>query len=201
MSRTRAQAGSFAKLVGDLHEGWCEQQLDKAVHLGIVAHYYHNQPTAKRIGGKWVLTAPGVSDYTGVLEHPATAVTLAVEAKTVEGTRFYKKGVTQEQQDHLGAVALAGGLALLAVSFRVPEPAAGVAYADSPVKIHRFVIPWREIQWQRLKTQESINLEPTQTWLRQWEPNPGCFLLRWHPGGKRSGDWLPAGQRRVYATE
>jgi hypothetical protein len=196
VNRTRAQAGSHAKLVGDLHEGWCEQQLDKAVHLGIVAHYYHNQPTAKYIGGKWVLTAPGVSDYTGVLERNGEefARTLAVEAKTVEGTRFYKKGVTQEQQEHLDAVAAARGLALLAVSFRVPQ-------ADGRVQFHRFVIPWREIRWQRLKTQESINLEPTQTWLRQWDPDPMCFLLRWHPGGKRSGTWLPAGQRRVYATE
>jgi hypothetical protein len=37
--------------------------------------------------------------------------------------------------------------------------------------------------------------------LRQWLAQPECFLLRWHPGGPRSGTWLPTNQRRVYPTE
>lgn len=187
MSRTRSQAGSFAKLVGDLHEGWCEQQLDKAVHLGIVAHYYHNQPTAKRIGGKWVLTAPGVSDYTGVLDCDEHARTLAIEAKSVEGTRFYRANVTKEQQDHLDAVSLAGGLALLALCFRNDS---GFA---------RYVVPWSLVPWRKLRSSESVEADMPE--LRQWSAQSECFLMRWHPGGKRSGTWLPAGQRRVYATE
>lgn len=197
--RTRQQnsaRGRTAKLVGDLHEGWVEQQLDKAVHLGIVAHYYHNQPTAKKINGEWVLTAPGVSDYTGVLEAGGGlrwATTLAVEAKTVEGMRFYRKDVTREQQDHLQAVADAGGKALLAVAFRVPD----LTDAAGRVQIYRFVIPWLEIRWVKLRSAESIDAEE----LQQWVPHPECFLLRWHPGGKRSGSWLPAGQRRSYPVE
>jgi hypothetical protein len=202
VTRTRSQAGRHAKLVGDLHEGWNEQQLTKAVHLGIVAHYYHNQPTAKKIRGVWELTAPGVSDYTGVLESQLFAnfprwgagTSLAVEAKTVDGTRFYRSDVTREQQDHLEAVARAGGLALLSIAFRVAD-------GSGFVRIHRFVIPWLEVKWQKLRSAESINFESGQDWLQQWTPRAECYLLRWHPGGKRSGSWLPAGQGRVYPVE
>ncbi len=111
------ERGRLAKEVGGRFESWVEGQHEAAKYLGILAHVHHNEPRVKFVDGRLIYEKASVADYTGALEGGAR--TLAVEAKSTATARFPLSDVTPLQQVHLGAVARAGGLALLLVEFRV----------------------------------------------------------------------------------
>lgn len=195
MAGEQVSGGRKAQAVGDAGESYAEGQFKMALHLGILAHYEHNQPRAKFIGGRLMYDKPGVADYTGVLDRGAR--TLAVEVKSTEEARFYrdnlKWGVKPKQQAHLTAVARAGGLAFLLLEFRRPS-------VDGPRVLpvyQRFAVPWLEAPWETVRT--AVSVAPER--LGQWLIEPGtCFLSRWHLAGARSWNWSPE-PKRVYPTE
>lgn len=155
-------------------------QHEKAALLGIIAHVEHNEGHTAMVHGQLIYVAPGVSDYTATLEGGRSA---AVEAKSVEGDRFARSGVSDQQQKHLDAVSRAGGLALLVVDFH-----RGVRHL-------RFAIPWLEVPWVVKISAQSIN----PICLAGWEVHSECYLLRWHPGGPRSS--ISGSNFRKYPTE
>ena len=182
--------GRKSQAVGAAAESYAEGQFLMALHLGILAHYEHNQPRAKFIRGKLMYDKPGVADYTGMLEGGRT---LAVEVKSTDAKRFYKSDVEPKQQAHLEATARGGGLALLLVEFRRP-------LVDGPrvtPVYQRFAIPWLEVPWEAARS--ALSIEPER--LGQWFIQPDtCHLKRWHPGGPRSSSWSPE-PKRLYPTE
>ena len=183
--------GRKSQAVGEAGESYAEGQFKMALYLGILAHYEHNQPRAKFIGGRLMYDKPSVADYTGVLEGGRV---LAEEVKSTEEKRFYKSGVEPKQQAHLNATARAGGLALLLVEFRRPQQL-------DPHRVttlyQRFAIPWLEVPWEKARSAEAIMPEQLQQWLILPDT---CHLKRWHPGGPRSSSWSPE-PKRLYPTE
>jgi penicillin-binding protein-related factor A (putative recombinase) len=180
----RVAGGYKAKLGGMQHEGWVEAQHEKARWLGIIAHVQHNEPKTKRIGGRLIEVAATVADHTGVLEGGRY---LAVEDKSVEDRRFAKNKVTREQQEHLTAVAKAGGLALLVVDFKI--------LVERLLTHNRAAIPWLEVPWKTVKSAEALYLEDIDLkWIIIAED---CYLRRWHNGGPRSNTFGD----RIYPAE
>jgi hypothetical protein len=198
--------GRRNKAVGDAFESWVDGQHEMAMRLGIFAHVEHNQAHAKVVNGQVIYEKPGVADYTGCLESVFVesgytiyntnseiqlrkrlpAQYLACEAKSTDGDRLPRSKISPKQQEHLTAVARAGGLALLVIEFR----------HDTPPVFTRYAVPWLEIKWTVLRTAESV----AESDISQWQVQPGtCYLSRWHPGGPRSSNI--GGRGRVYATE
>jgi hypothetical protein len=177
--------GRKAKQGGAAHEGWVEAQHEKARWLGIIAHVHHNEPKTKRIGGKLIEVAATVADHTGVLEGGRY---LAVEDKSVLGRRLGRDAVTREQQEHLTAVAKAGGLALLVVDFKIA--------IDGLWTHNRAAIPWLEVPWKTVKSAEALYLDDVddEKWIIIAED---CYLRRWHNGGPRSSTFGD----RIYPAE
>lgn len=164
----RSAAGRRSKVSGKVHEGWVETQHAKAVILGIVAHVEHNEGHTEMVGRQLKWVSPGISDYTAVLEGGRYA---AIEAKALSGERFSRSSVSPLQQAHLHATAKAGGLALLVIDFK------------TPTGLHRrFAVEWLSVPWEVARSAESV----TPKLLAGWEVREDCYLLRWHPGGKRS---------------
>lgn len=187
MRVNRAESGRQAKFSGDAWESWVETQHEKAKHLGILAHVTHTQAIAKVIHGRLTYTKKGDADYVGCLESGLVggnslglARYLAVEAKSTKDARFPRNEISSKQQEHLGCVDRAGGLALLLVEFREPS-------------CRRFAVIWHSIPWQVKRTAESISADD----LKGWEVVPECYLKRWHAGGVSS----TAARMRRYARE
>lgn len=174
MSRT-------SQVVGAAFEGWINTQHEKAKLLGILAHVEKTEAHAKIVNGRLIYTERGVADYIGTMEGGRS---LVVEAKSTGEERLYRDAVTKKQQEHLEAVARAGGLALLLVEFR------GVP----PVQM-RFAIPWLEVMWQVSRTAESVRMINVSPWLVSGD----CYLSSWHAGGLRSGAHLD--RKRKFARE
>jgi hypothetical protein len=166
--RTRAQnsvRGRQNKATGDAFEAWIDNQHALAGQLGILAHVVHNEAHSKVVGGQLIFTAAGVADYSGVL-HGGKYV--AIEAKSTADDRLARSAVTQTQQNHLTAVANAGGLALLLVEFRSSE-------------LTRIAVPWLEVPWKVLRTAESVS--KAELLVQRWAAQPdNCYLARFHHG-------------------
>jgi hypothetical protein len=185
-----SKRGRQNKALGDAFEDWLNTQHTLAGQLGILAHIEKTQAKTKVIGGKLIFEKPGVADYIGCLEAIKPIVVrsegvgnisikmparyFAAEAKSTDDVRLPRNCVEPKQQEHLTAVAKAGGLALLVIEFR-----GATNYSH-----HHYAIPWLEVPWIVLRTAESV-LEKD---IGQWLITPGtCYLSRWHSGGPRSG--------------
>ncbi len=167
-----------SKAVGAAFEAWIETQHTIAERLGILAHVVHNQPTATFIGGRLIYTAAGVADYTGTLDR--SGLTLAVEAKSTQADKLARSAVEPKQQQHLEAVARAGGLALLLVEFRQP----GVLR-----NAFRFAIPWLKVPWKIARTKENLYLDDLldSEWkIRGVISDGDCYLSKFHAPGPSS---------------
>lgn len=169
---TRVEGGRRAKAAGSAWETWIETQHEKARHFGILAHVEHAEPHTRVINGRVEYTEKGVADYFGTLEGGRS---LATETKSTKASRFPRNEVSSKQQDHLERVARAGGLALLAIEFRVVE-------TFGTWQRLRFAVPWLEVPWQIKRTAESVSAED----LKGWEVHSECYLKRWHAGGTPS---------------
>jgi recombination protein U len=181
--RDNVKIGRIKQAVGEMFEAWVDGQHEHAQRLGIIAHVEKNEPHSKIIHGHVIYTAAGVADRTGTLEGGRS---LAVECKSTKAVRFPRNDISTKQQEHLDAVARAGGLALLLVEFR----------ATTPPLFARYAIPWLEIPWKTLKTAESLDPADIGVWMI---PPGVCYLSRWHAGGPRSSQAQT--RRRVLARE
>ena len=198
----RSVTGREAKAAGDAFELFLEYQHATARRLGILAHIEHNEPHFKYVGGKWIAEAPGVADYTATLDR--SGLTVAIEAKSTKKDRLARSAVSPKQQEHLDAVARAGGLALLAVEFRYPVPTTPFWMGAWGVLDYyrRYAVPWLETPWQVLRTAESVNEEDLLRggWrMRVMDAGHSgdCYLERWHSRGTPS----TAPKSRRYARE
>ena len=207
-SSNNSRRGREAQFVGSFFETWIEGQHNAAVTLGILAHWFHPQPRFYNEHGLWKPAERSVADFVGVLEESPAMMrerpgegrievqeasvggrTYAAEAKSVKSGRMQRSIVARQQAEHLEAVALAGGLALLVGEFRLEN-----------VRM-RFACPWLDVPWKVAKAVESVTPELMAPWDVSKYPDPNCFLKRWHPGGPCSGTWKATGQRRSYPTE
>lgn len=178
------ESGRAAKTAGDAWESWIEAQHTMAMHLGILAHEVeHNKPEARVVGGRLIYTAPGISDYSGVLTRGA--VCLAVEAKSTQDDYLARAKITPQQQRYLYAVGVAGGVSLLLVEFR---------RKGAPPS--RYACPWALVPWQVKRSAESVVWED----LLQWEIrlDGACYLERFHARGLAVEGAI---QKRVYPRE
>lgn len=171
--------GGQAQAAGSHFEAFIERHHNEGKRLGIIAHVAHNEPRSKVIGGRLIYESAGVSDYTAVLEQGARAA--AIEAKSRKGTCLGKSEVEPLQQEHLDAVAHAGGLALLLVEFR----------SETPPYFNRYAIPWLLVPWKIKRTAESLEQVDIDVQWRVVETET-CYLRRWHAGGPRSS--IPRGR-------
>lgn len=175
--------GRASQVVGALFEAWIESQHDKALDLGILAHpATHNQAITKVIGGRLIYEKPGIADYTGTLTRGA--VTLAVEAKSTQLGYLPRLAITQKQQMHLSAVAVAGGISLLLVEFR---------------KDHindRYAVPWALVPWGVKRTAESVDEDAITKW--HIPPQTECYLERFHTRGPAVEGVV---RKRIYPRE
>lgn len=180
-----SRRGRQNKILGDDLEEWLNHQHALAGRLGVLAHVEKTQAKSKVVDGRLIYEKPGVADYIGCLEG---ARYLAVEAKSTDDERLPRSRVEPKQQEHLTAVALAGGLSVLVVEFR-------------GVENRRYALPWREVPWVVLRTAESVR----EADIVKWRIDPGaCYLLRWHSGGPRSGSHFvgePNARPRVFPRE
>lgn len=170
-SELRAQAGRRAKRLGDELERWVAAYLATALRTGIIAWWMKVHPgVAHRralIDGRWgfklVWGERAAADFVGLL---ADGRMFAIECKSVEGQRLAHKAIKPQQRTHLGAVAAAGGVALLAAEFR-DEGAAGWA-------ARQYIIPWHRVPWVTARTAESL----TELASTPWRERRGEFLAR-----------------------
>jgi hypothetical protein len=168
VTRDNSAIGRLSQQVGEAFESWLDGQHIYAQRFGILAHIEHNQAKTKVVRGTLMYVGKGVCDYTGVLDR--TAVTFAAEAKSCKAKSFPRKQVKKKQQDHLTAVARAGGLALLVLEFRSTTP---------PFR-ERFAVPWLEVPWETKRSAESVSAEA----LAKWRVLPDtCYLERFHARG------------------
>lgn len=161
--------GREQQRIGATFEDWLDAHHAEARKRGILAHVEKTEAHAKVIRGQLTYTKPGVADYCGVLDHGGRA--LAVEAKSTQGKRFNESAVEIKQQQHLSAVARAGGLALLLVEFR-------------GVKVERFAVPWLGIPWSMQKTAMSVSADEIRPF--GWLIVGDCYLEKFHDGGVSS---------------
>jgi penicillin-binding protein-related factor A (putative recombinase) len=184
MTRDNSAIGRLSQQVGEAFETWIDGQHDFALMQGILAHVEHNQAKTKVIGGRLQYVSKGTSDYTGVLDRIARA--FAAETKSCKAKSFPRKQVKKKQQEHLTAVARAGGLALLVLEFRCTTP--GQPYYQ------RFAVPWLEVPWETKRSAESVSAAA----LTKWLITPGtCYLERFHAKGTPT----TVRRGRVYARE
>ena len=177
--------GRKAQQAGDQFESWLNAQHEQAKRLGILAHVEKTQARTAVVRRKLIYTGKGVADYVGTLEGGKS---LALEAKSTQEDRFPRNEISAKQQEHLGVVARAGGLALLLVEFRD-----FVVNKSLPARTFRFAIPWLALPWETLRTAESVS--PLD--VSQWRVDERCYLSAYHPGGVSSSSHA----RRVYARE
>jgi penicillin-binding protein-related factor A (putative recombinase) len=174
--------GRLAKFVGDRFEEFVDTQHAMAKHYGILAHVVHNQAQSNVVSGRLIYTACGVADYTGTCEGDGRS--LATEAKSCKEKRFPRNLVKPKQQEHLGIVARAGGLAFLLLEFR----------NELPYK--RFAVPWLEVPWVVKRSAESVSAEELAGWMI--EPQT-CYLSKYRKHGQSSTPSVQQGRR--YARE
>lgn len=142
--------GIKAQAAGARFEDIVEHRLDALEHDGIVAHWTHNQPAFKRIGERrFVPVEAGDADYTGMF---TGGLYWALEAKSSTDPRFPLERIEMTQILHLDNVARSGGLAFLALQFRV----AGRA--------RDFLIPWSSVPWKTARTAQAVYLEDLADW-------------------------------------
>lgn len=150
----RAAAGRAARDSGADFEAFVERHHAEALRLGVLAHVAHNEPHGRMVGGRWVMVAPGVADYTGVI-FPRGRV-LAVEAKSRRG-RIRLGDVEPAQRRHLDAVVRGGGLAILLV--RIVESTAAAEFQSE------YAVPWVDVPWRVVRSAESVGAEDLATWV------------------------------------
>lgn len=170
--------GRANKAAGSTHEFWIDLQHAAAWREGLLAHVEKNEPHSRVVSGRVLYSAAGVADYTGTLAAGTRStslfsaraplsvldgVTLAVEAKSTSAARLARAEVKPRQAEHLGAVARAGGLALLLVEFRGADPRGAARYA----------VPWAEVPWAKLRTADSVGAAD----LARWSVLPGATYL------------------------
>lgn len=174
-----------------MFESWLEGQHVYAHRLGILAFVEKTEPHAKMINGRLVYVSKGVADYTGCL---VGGKCLAVEAKSTGDNRLMRSVVDVKQARHLDAVAVAGGLSLLLVEFKLdPHKYFGTPYFS------RYAVPWLDVPWMKLRTADSVSFNDVQSWKIIPEM---CYLSRWHAGGKSVGNvGAVGGQHRILARE
>src|SRR5258706_13247625 len=112
--------------------------------LGILAHHAKTEPGCKKINGRLTYTNPGIADRIGTFEGGRS---FAAEAKSTSEGILYRSEVKPKQQEHLNAVAKAGGLALLLIEFRMDM---------SPYWV-RFAVPWLDTPWEIKRSAESVS--------------------------------------------
>ena len=126
----------------------------------------------------------GVSDYLAVA-HNTIGTTIAIEAKSYRH-ELPKAEISAEQQRHLNAVVLGGGLALLLVRI-----------ADDDA-VREFCAPWQAVPWQVPRRSAEV---VTAAELAHWRiPSESqCYLERYCP--VRGVPIEGAGQRRKFPRE
>ncbi len=165
--------GKNAKSEGNWFEALMEQRLKAMEMTGLVAHWAHNEPLFRMVGGtkdargawkpRFSPCGAGIADYTGML---AGGLYFAIEAKSTKEARLPLDRISEKQQDHLDDIARAGGLAFLAVQDRSVSPA------------RDFLIPWRQVPWEVARSARTVKLAE----LGEFEAprcNLGSYLDRW----------------------
>lgn len=178
--------GREAQAVGGRFEDWLDEQHLEALRLGIFAcAVVHNQAKTKVAGGRLRYTGKGPADYTGTLA--AGARSFAAEAKSTKSGRLPRSVVKKKQAEHLGAIARAGGMALLPIEFRG---------GDAPPR--RYACPWSEVPWEKVRSAESVAEEALQAW--RIPDGTRCYLERFVPESERRV-CVEAIPRRVFPRE
>lgn len=182
-------AGRKSQAIGAAFESWIEGQHIHAHRLGILAFVEKTEAHAKTIQGRLMFVGKGVADYIGCL---VGGRCLAVEAKSTGDEYLMRSAITPKQVRHLDAVAMAGGLALLLVEFRLTVHQSYSSRAG-------YAIPWTEVPWKVRRFAESVSVNDVQQW--KIEPET-CYLSRWHAGGPVVGSvGAVGGRQRVLPRE
>ena len=156
-ARAKARGRDFEKLLEVHHQ--------VAVVLRLVAPpVVHNQPEAKMPRGRLFYVATTVADYTGML---VGGLYFAVEAKSTSHGHFHRSDIPAHQQAHLDAVDNGGGLALLAIEFRVEREKVIVGQS-------RYVVRWRDVPWASLRSAPSVSAAALAA--RGWVLATPCYL-------------------------
>lgn len=167
----RVRAGRRARRLGEDLERWVASYLSTAQRVGAVAWWMKVHPGVRharvQVDGRWgfklVWGERAAADFVGLLPDGRM---LCIECKTVEGQRLSRAAIKPQQLAHLGAVAAAGGIALLAVEFRDEGTVTRAA--------RQYVIPWHLVPWATARTAQSL----TELAATPWRERRGEFLAR-----------------------
>lgn len=158
-TRNNRAIGTYAKTVGDDFERVIASFIAADRQKDVVGHRRHAMPTfARRFNQKtkrveFMPVAQDGADYSGFFSRGG--IPWGVEIKSTKEGRIMRNALTERQQEHLSAIADAGGVALVALEFRGSETFAG----QSISRPHRFIVPWRDVPWRIARTAESVSVE------------------------------------------
>lgn len=127
-----------------------------AEQLGLVRFCHHTQPRTTMRKGELVHAERSVADFSG---HLVGGKVLAVEAKA-RRHELRRAEISDKQQEHLRAVSIDGGLALLAVRI----------YEDD--QIATAAIRWHEVPWRVERSGQKLQIED----VRRWAIGRPCFV-------------------------
>lgn len=170
MKDSRRIGGLKAKRFGQAFENVLQAHLNGAVISGLVSWWDHSQASFKCLSKKrFVPIKAGCADFIGQL---SGGLSFAMEAKSTDQERFYRSAILDDQAKQLDAAAKGGGLALLAVQFRVPLETNSryMTWGSFP----SFVVPWQSVPWKAARSALSVTLDD----LRGWEIETPIFLAR-----------------------
>lgn len=169
-SATRVAAGRKAHRDGDAFECFVRSYLGTAVAAGAIAwwakiHAGVEQRRVRCTCGAWrfelVWGERAAADFVGLLPDGRM---LAIECKSVRGTRLAASAIQPHQAGHLAAVAVAGGHAILAVEFADEGRATRAA--------RQYFIPWHLVPWETARTARSLS----EAAAAPWREHAGAFL-------------------------
>lgn len=162
--RDRVAAGRHAKRVGDALEAWVRAQLSAAQLAGVITWFAKIEagarytPRRNPATGAWsqelTWAERAAADFIAV--RAADGLSVALECKSVEGTRLSRAAIEPQQVEHLDATHRAGGVALLVVEYR----AEGALVTTT----RQYCVPWSEVPWEVERTAWSVPEKPLARW-------------------------------------
>jgi len=119
-----------------------EQWLQRLKAVGVLTAFHKLEPV--KVGDRF--TKDAGADFVCCT---SSGRYLAIECKATDQNRFKRSEVSQVQTEHLDAVPL--------------------SFLALRIGAEMFLVPWREIPWETLKTAESVTADRLRAWeVRSW---------------------------------
>lgn len=161
--RLNSQRGTKSKEAGKAWEREIRTQLHVGEHDKLIAFWAHAEPTFRLVwqsrAGRppeklYLPVKAGFADFSGVL---AGGLSFALECKSTMKACYHRSDISEAQQEHLTAVANAGGLSLLALKMHTGDEASGF-------RVHEFLIPWGRVPWRQKRSADSVSVGDLDEW-------------------------------------